>query len=61
MLLLLVFNVKNPIQTTASFLVEYLENLYKEENIDLDNFANYNSGSSLGVKYFSTPELSQVS
>lgn len=37
---------------TAGFLNEYLENLYREENIDLDNFANYNSGSSLGVKYF---------
>jgi hypothetical protein len=31
-------------------LIEYLENLYKEESIDLDSFANYNSGSSLGFK-----------
>src|SRR4051812_24218673 len=49
-LLLLIYNVKSPITITSNFLEEYLENFYKEENIDIDSFANYNSGSSLGIK-----------
>lgn len=49
-LLLLIYNVKSTIQVSAGFLIEYLENLYKEESIDLGSFANYNSGSSLGFK-----------
>lgn len=49
-LLLLIYNVNSPVATTAGFLTEYLENLYKEEQIDLESFANYNSGSSLGFK-----------
>lgn len=49
-LLLLIYNVKSPIQTTSGFMNEYLENMYKEEHIDIESFANYNSGSSLGIK-----------
>jgi len=47
-LLLLIYNVKSTIPTTAGFLTEYLENHYLEENIDINIFENYNSGSSLG-------------
>jgi hypothetical protein len=48
-LLLLIYNVKSPVSVTTTFLNEYLENLYREENIDLHSFSNYNSGSSLGI------------
>jgi hypothetical protein len=53
-LLLLIYNVKSSIQVSAGFLIEYLENMYKEESIDLGSFANYNSGSSLGFKSLNT-------
>ena len=49
-LLLLIYNVSSTIPVTAGFLQEYLENFYEEEQIDIDSFANYNSGSSLGAR-----------
>lgn len=45
-LLLLIYNVKAPISTTAGFLREYLENLYREESIDFEQYSNYNTGTS---------------
>jgi hypothetical protein len=47
-LLLLIYNVRAAIPVTAGFLHEYLENHYQEEQIDIESFVNYNSGSSLG-------------
>lgn len=53
-LLLLIYNVKSTIPVTAGFLQEYLENFYLEEQVDIDSFANYNSGSSLGQRSLGT-------
>lgn len=41
-LLLLIYNVQSPISISSSFLGEYLLNMYKEQNIDIDSFANFN-------------------
>lgn len=48
-LLLLIYNVQQPLHVTINYLVQYLETHYKELGIDLDSFENYNSGSSLGT------------
>ncbi len=47
-ILLLVYNVHQPLHVIINYLADYLENHYKDSGIDLDSFANYNSGSSLG-------------
>lgn len=38
-LLLLIYNVQSPANVSASFLGEYLHNMYKEQKIDIDSFA----------------------
>ena len=48
-LLLLIYNVHQPLHITINYLTEYLENNYKEQGIDLESFENYNSGSSQGT------------
>lgn len=59
-MLLLIYNVKSTIPTTAAFLSEYLENHYQEELIDINSFANYNSGSSLGQDASDSGALSNL-
>jgi hypothetical protein len=46
MLLLLIYNVQQSLKTSTEYLNEYLENFYRETNIDIDRFANYHSGNS---------------
>ena len=46
MLLLLIYNVQQSLQTSTEYLNEYLENFYKETNVDIERFANYHSESS---------------
>jgi hypothetical protein len=41
-LLLLIYNIKAATGTTSGFLGEYLMNMYKELNIDVESFANFN-------------------
>ena len=40
-LLLLIYNVNSPVSVCAGYLGEYLLNMYKELNIDLDSFASF--------------------
>ena len=48
-LLLMIYNVQQPLHVTINYLTEYLENHYKDHGIDLDSFVGYNSGSSQGT------------
>ena len=43
-LLLLIYNVQSPASVSANFLGEYLVNMYKEQKIDIESFANFSAG-----------------